>query len=71
MVFEHIAKLIAERGFERMGEQCQDKTKKLKGDYRKIRDENKKTGAARKSWKFLEALDPVLGCKPATIPPLD
>ena len=43
---------------------------RLSNDYRKIRDENKKTGAATKSWKFSEALDPVLGCKPATIPPL-
>lgn len=48
--------------------QCRDKTKKLKKLYRVIKDKHRKSGEGRKKWLFLEAMDIVLGDKPATCP---
>ena len=42
--------------------------KKLKSKYRKVKDGHKKTGTGRSSWRFLDAIDAVIGDKPATKP---
>ena len=42
--------------------------KKLKGDYKKIKDKQLKTEEERKEWDYFEAMDSVLGHKPATHP---
>ena len=68
--FEKIAKEMNAAGHQRSAEQCSSKIKKLKYEYRKIKDKHGKTGEGRKNWKFLEAVDDVLGHKPATQPPL-
>ena len=70
-VFSKIASELREVGYERTVLQCCEKIKKLRADYRKIRDSHNKTGAGRKKWKFFEAIDVVIGHKPATCPPLD
>ena len=57
-------------GFAKTGQQCSGKIKKLRFDYRKIKDCRGKTGRGRKEWKFFEAMDAVLGHKPATCPPV-
>ena len=44
--------------------------KKLKSDYRKIKDKHNKTGRGRLNWRFFDALNSVLGHKPATKPPV-
>ena len=44
--------------------------KKLKTDYRKVKDKNGKTGRGRSIWKYFDALDAILGHRPATKPPL-
>lgn len=67
-VFEKVARDMKEAGFERTAIQCRDKTKKLRADYRKIKDKHGKTGESRKKWKFLEPMDSILGHKPATCP---
>ena len=46
------------------------KIRKLKLEYRKIKDGRKKTGTGRKEWRFFDAIDDVLGHKPATQPPV-
>ena len=61
---------MAEAGFEKTAEQCREKAKKLKAEYRKVKDQHKKTGQGREKWKFLEAMDAVLADKPATRPPV-
>ena len=43
-VYEKIAKLMCEEGYDRTWIQCRDKIKKLKVDYRRVRDKNKQTG---------------------------
>ena len=69
-VYEKIAKAMKEAGYNKNTEQCREKAKKLKAEYRKVRDKNKQTGNKRKTWKFMEALDEVLGDRPATKPPI-
>ena len=44
------------------------KLKKLKHEYRRIKDDHNQTGRGRTSWRFFEAMDAVLGHKPATQP---
>jgi hypothetical protein len=44
--------------------------KKLKVDYRKIKDNNNESGRARRSTKVYEVMDEILGCRPATLPPI-
>ena len=69
-VYERIAREMAEAGLEKTAEQCREKAKKLKGEYRKVKDKHNQTGQGRKKWKFLEAMDTVLADKPATRPPV-
>ena len=67
-VYERVSSRMRDAGFERTAEQCRDKAKKLKSEYRKVKDKHEKSGSGRKAWKFLDALDAVLGDKPATRP---
>ena len=71
-VYQKIAKELREEGgcTNRTYEQCREKVKKLKGDYRKVKDKQHKTGEERNDWEYFEAMDSVLGHKPATHPPL-
>ena len=43
--------------------------KKLRQDYKKIKDKHKQTGMGRTSWKFYGPLNEMLGTQPATHPP--
>ena len=69
-VYEKIARELRDMGYDRTAIQCQEKIKKLKGEYKKIKDNNDETGRKRKNWRFYEAVNEVLGCKPATCPPV-
>ena len=42
-VFDKIARELRDASYERTGKQCRDKVKKLKGEYRKIRDKSNTT----------------------------
>lgn len=59
-----------EAGFERSANQCREMIKKLRAEYKKVKDNNNQTGNNRKMCKFFEKLDNVLGSKPATRPPV-
>ena len=69
-VFEKISKLMHEAGYDRTGTQCREKIKKLKVDYRKVKDKNNQTGNNRKDTKFYYAMNEILGTKPTTQPPV-
>ena len=70
-VFTKIAREMSESGFERTFQQCRDKLKKLKSEYRKLKDKQGKTGESkRKDWDYFEVMDAILGTKPATQPPV-
>ena len=55
-VFEKINEQMCEAGYERTLSQCRDKIKKLRGDYRKIKDAIRETGNEnkRKKSKYFE-----------------
>ena len=67
-VYERMVKLLREEGYITTYEQCREKLKKLKAEYRKIKDKKGKTGEGKKDWDFFEPIDAVLGHKPATQP---
>jgi hypothetical protein len=70
-VFNKIAREMGESGFDRTFQQCRDKLKKLKSEYRKLKDKQGKTGEGkRKDWDYFDAMDAILGTKPATQPPV-
>ena len=69
-VFVKIAKAIEERGFSKSAVQCSAKIKRLRLEYKQIRDANSRSGRGRTDWKFYNAMDGVLGTKPATEPPV-
>ena len=69
-VYLKIARQMSEAGYQRTLEQCRDKIKKLKGKYRKVKDKDGKTGEGRNNWDYFEAMDSILGHKPATHPPV-
>ena len=52
-VFAKILSELSKQGYERTIQQCKDKIKKLKVDYRKIKDKINKTGEGRfPEWDF-------------------
>uniref|UniRef100_A0A1X7UK71 Myb/SANT-like DNA-binding domain-containing protein n=1 Tax=Amphimedon queenslandica TaxID=400682 RepID=A0A1X7UK71_AMPQE len=68
LVFEKISKSLNNKGYKGTTGQCRDKIKKLKKDYRKVKENNNVTGTKRKTCKFFEELDAILSVKPATSP---
>ncbi len=69
-VYEEIAKEMREAVYERTYQQCRDKIKKLKGEYKKEKDRHGKTGEGRSKWDFFDEIDAILGHRPATRPPI-
>ena len=59
-VYAKIVKQMQVRDSSKTAEQCRAKMKKLKLEYRKIKDNHNKTGRGRKNWKFLEAMEAIL-----------
>ena len=57
---------MSQAGYEKTGEQCSSKIKKLRCEYKRIKDKRGKTGEEFKKWKFFDTIDQVLGYKPAT-----
>ena len=66
-VYEKIAAQMKEAGYDRSADQCREKAKKLKGEYRKVKDKQGKTGTGRINWKFFDVLDDLLGNRPRTV----
>jgi len=71
-VFQKISEQMREAGYERTLSQCRDKIKKLRGDYRKIKDAIKETGNEnkRKKSKYFEKMNEVLHDKHSITPPV-
>lgn len=69
-IFEKISRKLTEAGYDRTFQQCRDKIKKLKGDYKKVKDKHGKTGEDRSNWEYFDAMDAILGSRPATKPPV-
>ena len=67
-IFQRIAKQLGEQGYERDWKQCRAKIKNLKTKYREVKDHNSETGRGRKTCKFYNELDKILGHRPASAP---
>ena len=70
VIFMTISKRMKEEGYNRDWQQCRAKVKNLKGEYRAVKDHNNGTGRGRKTSKFFLELDEILGCMPASVPPV-
>ena len=44
--------------------------KKLRQEYKKVKDAHNQTGTDRKNWKFYDSVNDILGNRPATCPPI-
>ncbi|XP_053576208.1 1-aminocyclopropane-1-carboxylate synthase-like protein 1 [Bombina bombina] len=62
-VFNRIAEVLREKGIHRTGDQCREKIKKMKLEYRRLKD-NSKTLRGGRAWKFFEVMDRVLTHRP-------
>ncbi|XP_037312501.2 zinc finger protein with KRAB and SCAN domains 2-like [Pungitius pungitius] len=66
-VFQHVSERLAVEGYQRTSEQCRIKCKKLRSDYRKVKDHNSRSGVYRKDWKWLAMMDAIYGHRPASL----
>uniref|UniRef100_A0A3B3DAI8 Myb/SANT-like DNA-binding domain-containing protein n=1 Tax=Oryzias melastigma TaxID=30732 RepID=A0A3B3DAI8_ORYME len=60
-VFKEVSQRLAAHGFERTSDQCRVKVKKLKMQYRKIKDESSRSGNSGSTWKWFDAMDAIYG----------
>lgn len=60
-VYACISARLGDLNIHRSSKQVREKLKKLKQDYKKIKDHNNRSGSDRKSGKWFERLDAVLG----------
>uniref|UniRef100_A0A3B3CM57 Myb/SANT-like DNA-binding domain-containing protein n=1 Tax=Oryzias melastigma TaxID=30732 RepID=A0A3B3CM57_ORYME len=60
-VFKEVSQRLAAHGFERTSDQCRVKVKKLKMQYRKIKDESNRSGNSGSTWKWFDAMDAIYG----------
>ena len=70
-VYMRIARKLNDCGYERSFEQCREKIKKLKKEYRRIKDRLEETGRGRDEevqWSYYDVMDQILGHKPSTVP---
>ena len=69
VVYEKVAKGMADSGFNRTQKQCQSKIKHLREKYRVYKDKIARSGAAATDPpKFFEEIDAILGTRPQTRP---
>lgn len=65
-VFREVAQLLAAHGYHRTYQQCREKLKKLKSDYRSIKEHRDRSGCNRKNWKWFDQMDAIYGRRPAS-----
>ena len=51
-VYEKLARELQKIGSDKTAGQCRAKMKKMKGDYRNVKDKHNQTGERRSNWKF-------------------
>ncbi|XP_056098526.1 zinc finger and SCAN domain-containing protein 29-like [Rhinichthys klamathensis goyatoka] len=64
-VYLKISSRLYELGIVHTGKQCREKLKKLKQDYKKVKDHNNRSGSDRRTNKWFDRLDALLGHRPA------
>ena len=69
-IYAKLASELTKAGYNKAGEQAHCKVKKLRQEYKKLKDNNGLTGRGRGKWRFFDAMDEILGNHPATCPPV-
>lgn len=64
-VYREVSARLTALGMCRSAKQCRQKIKKLKQEYRKIKKHSERSGAARKTIWWFDALDAILSETPA------
>ncbi|XP_034006673.1 uncharacterized protein LOC117498584 [Trematomus bernacchii] len=64
-MYECISQELADIGIIHGAKSCRDKIKKLKQDFKKIKDHNNKSGNGRKTSKWYDRLNALLGHRPS------
>jgi len=67
-IYDKIAAELTSCGYQRTGMQCRERVKKLKKDYKKMKDNLNETGNKRKVCKFYEQINCILKDRPSTKP---
>ncbi|XP_070562171.1 uncharacterized protein [Ptychodera flava] len=67
-VYEVVAAKSREKGLERTAEQCHNKIKRLRAQFKSVSDNNRRSGRARKTMPFYDELAELLGDRPAVNP---
>lgn len=67
--YERITKMV-EANHPTTAEQCREKVKKLKLEYRKIKNFRNINGRGRRNWIYFEAMDQTFGHKHTSEPPV-
>ncbi|XP_056431333.1 zinc finger and SCAN domain-containing protein 29-like [Gadus chalcogrammus] len=65
-VFQQVSGRMAIAGYEKNTEQCRRKFKKLRAEYRKVKDHKSRSGVDRKMWKWFDIMDAIYGHRPAS-----
>ncbi|CAH2222059.1 Hypothetical predicted protein [Pelobates cultripes] len=60
-VYKDISQRMAAEAFEQTSGQCRAMLKKLKGQYKKIKDANSRSGNSQSTWKWYDAMDAIYG----------
>ena len=67
-IYKKLASDLQEQGYDRDWEQCKSKIKNLKTEYRTEKDNNNEIGRGRKTFRYYDDLDKVLGHRLASRP---
>uniref|UniRef100_A0A8C8JUK2 C2H2-type domain-containing protein n=1 Tax=Oncorhynchus tshawytscha TaxID=74940 RepID=A0A8C8JUK2_ONCTS len=66
-VYAKFSSELAALGFNRKSKQCRDKLKKLKQEYRRVKDDNNKSGSNHRGERWFAIIDSVLCHQPSTL----
>ncbi|XP_061177434.1 zinc finger and SCAN domain-containing protein 29-like [Saccostrea echinata] len=67
-IYKTISSEMTDKGYKRTPEQCKVRMHTLKRSYRQCKGNTKESGKGRKTCKYFEKLDAILGTRPASSP---
>ena len=69
-IYERISNQLKKNDVSRNWKQCRDCMKNLLAKYRKVKDNNRQTGNNRWNCPFYKEIDPTVGTRPVSVPPI-
>uniref|UniRef100_A0A1A8I8T2 Myb/SANT-like DNA-binding domain-containing protein n=1 Tax=Nothobranchius kuhntae TaxID=321403 RepID=A0A1A8I8T2_NOTKU len=65
-IFQGLAQAMSAHGYERTSKQCCEKMKKIKAEYRSVKDHNSRSGAEWRHRKWFAEMDAIYGERPVS-----